>query len=220
MFYMLVCLVVMFYLMWRMFNTLKDRMEHPDDLTMLRPHARFTLILLLGSLGVLTPLWLTMFADSVSASSSTFAQYAGLAGGLILLVASLIRFLKSRAVMGLIMSLCGLALAGMYANSLLFVTNENTGLLNYAFMESVQKPKEPIDCPTGMMLIRLDKRDTASEWRCPKMIALLGSSSRPFVPWPDYTTGKSVSLTNAVRDMMDAAETNLEKAKAESAQKP
>ncbi|EOC0011695.1 hypothetical protein ACI0X9_003382 [Cronobacter turicensis] len=220
MLYMFLCIVVMGYLMWRIFSSFKDILAHHDDLPIERPHARFTMIMQAGTICVLMPVWMTIFSDSVSATSSTIAQYVGLAGALILLVASLLRFLKNRAIMGLVMSLTGLALAGLYANSLLFVADENTGLLNYAYLENVIKIKEPIDCESGMMVIRLEKRDTPSQWRCPKSIVLIGNSSHPFLPWPDYTTGKSVSLTNAVRDMMDVAENNLKKARSESDQKP
>ncbi|MBQ0600765.1 hypothetical protein J7S78_13285 [Klebsiella oxytoca] len=205
MLYMLSCLVIMVYLMHLMVTALKDRFDNLDESRVLRPGASTTLVTAGAVCLLLSPLYITMFQDSVSENVSLITQWAGLAGGLLLIGVYGWSFLKKRAFASGLISICGATLTFIFANSLLFVSPHNTGVLNFGFVSQMIKIND-VECESEMMAVNLADKKQPTEWRCPQGFVLLGMSSKPFMPWPTYTTGKSLELTDAIHTMMDSAQ--------------
>ncbi len=205
MLYMLSCLVIMVYLMYLMVTTLKDKFDNLDDSRVLRPGASTTLVTAGAVCLLLSPLYITMFQDSVSENVSLITQWAGLAGGLLLIGIYGWSFLNKRAFASGLISICGATLTFIFANSLLFVSPHNTGVLNFGFVSQMIKIND-VECESEMMAVNLADKKQPTEWRCPQGFVLLGMSSKPFMPWPTYTTGKSLELTDAIHTMMDSAQ--------------
>ncbi|EIZ1086013.1 hypothetical protein MPI44_004561 [Klebsiella oxytoca] len=205
MLYMLICLVIMVYVMYLMVTTLKDRIDNLDDDRVFRPGALTTFATIGAVILLLSPLYMTMLSDSLSQNTSLFTQWAGLAGGLLLIGVCGWSFLKKRAFSSGLISICGAILIFIFANSLLFVSSSNTGVLNFGFVSQMTKIND-VECESGMIAVNLAVKKQPTEWRCPQGFVLLGVSSKPFIPWPTYTTGKSLELTDAIHTMMDSAQ--------------
>ncbi|MEQ0217924.1 hypothetical protein ABLV18_27550 [Klebsiella sp. CN_Kp114] len=191
--------------MYLMVTTLKDKFDNLDDSRVLRPGASTTLVTAGAVCLLLSPLYITMFQDSVSENVSLITQWAGLAGGLLLIGIYGWSFLNKRAFASGLISICGATLTFIFANSLLFVSPHNTGVLNFGFVSQMIKIND-VECESEMMAVNLADKKQPTEWRCPQGFVLLGMSSKPFMPWPTYTTGKSLELTDAIHTMMDSAQ--------------
>ncbi|WP_243211076.1 hypothetical protein JQ760_028445 (plasmid) [Klebsiella pneumoniae] len=205
MLYMLTCLVIMVYLMYLMVTTLKDKLDNLDDDRVFRPGALTAFATIGAVMLVLSPLYMTMFSDSLSQNASLFTQWAGLAGGLLLIGVYGWSFLRKRGFSSGLISICGAILIYIFANSLLFVLPKNTGVLNFGFVSQMTQIND-VECESGIMAVNLADKNQPTEWRCPQGFVLLGMSSKPFIPWPTYTTGKSLELTDAIHTMMDSAQ--------------
>ncbi|SYF74472.1 hypothetical protein [Klebsiella pneumoniae] len=204
MLYMLTCLVIMVYVMYLMVTTLKDKLENLDDSRVFRPGALTTFATIGAVILLLSPLYMTMVSDSLSQNASLFTQWAGLAGGLLLVGVYGWLFLKRRTPASCVLSLCGALLAFMYLNSLFFVSSDNTGVLNFAYLNSIAEIKS-VQCDAGILVVKLADKGEPTEWRCPEYFAFMGNTSKPFLPWPSYTKGQSVELTTVLHTMIDSA---------------
>lgn len=169
-------------------------------------HQDRPMIVLIICMAIMMPVALSVFSVELPSWSGVAAQCSALAGGLIMLVWFFIRFLKTRSALALLFSLSGLSLTFIYADSVLFISAPGYGELNYEFLKESAHIDEGIDCPGGMMIIHLQKKDEASDWRCPKDVVYLGNTRHPLLPWPDYTSGKSVAITNGLQSLLEEAE--------------
>ncbi|MGJ0576935.1 hypothetical protein ACR71G_02150 [Xenorhabdus bovienii] len=147
---------------------------------------------------------MTILLDSPPDNVSLSLQWCGLAGSLIILGVHGWLFLKSRGVMACVVSMAGAIMIFIFADSLLFVAPKNTGVLNFGYLSAMTKISDA-QCDGEMMVVKLAEKNEPTEWRCPQGFALLGDTSKPFIPWPNYTTGKSVELTSAIYTLMDSA---------------
>ncbi|EDT6879166.1 hypothetical protein AIC90_004174 [Salmonella enterica subsp. enterica] len=62
-----------------------------------------------------------------------------------------------------------------------------------------------VECQQAALLVHYT-RGTPTEWRCPTSIMFMSETSRPFVPWPDYSQGRSQYLTTMIDVMTDRVE--------------
>lgn len=205
MLYMLACMVLMVCIMCLMVSTLKDKFENIDNSRTLKSWALSTFVTSGAVFLLLSPMFITLFRNSVSDNLSLFAQWAGLAGGLLLIGIYGWSFLRNRAFFPGLISICGATLVFIFANNLLFVSSHNAGVLNYGELSQMTKISD-VECKSQMMSVKLAEKNKPSEWRCPQGFVLLGMSSTPFIPWPTYTTGKSLELSEAIHTMMDGAQ--------------
>lgn len=90
----------------------------------------------------------------------------------------------------------------IYANSLIFISGSNTGLVAPFILGD--GGSNDVQCERDVLLIHYNKGGK-SDWRCPKSIMLMGDSAHPFVPWPDYRQGSSRYLTEALDALMEGA---------------
>ncbi|WP_426577265.1 hypothetical protein ACP179_03275 [Xenorhabdus stockiae] len=153
---------------------------------------------------ILSPLFATIFIDNPTHTMSLFLQGCGFTGGLILTGYYGWQFLKNRGIGSCVVSIAGTIMMFIYANSHLFVYPESVGILNSGYMFRAANIKD-IPCEKGMMLINLVEKNEPTEWRCPQNFVLMGNTSKPLLPWPSYTTGKSIELTTAIHTIMDNA---------------
>jgi len=77
-------------------------------------------------------------------------------------------------------------LAFIFAKSLWFVSHSDAAIASPVLLGEGEE-----DCDAPAVLVRYHP-DTPSDWRCPTGIVLMGESSHPFLPWPDYRQGKAV----------------------------
>lgn len=93
-------------------------------------------------------------------------------------------------------------MAFIYANSLIFISDSNTGLVASFILGD--GGSNDVQCERDVLLIHYNKGGK-SDWRCPKSIMLMGDTARPFIPWPDYHQGSSRHLTAAIDVLMQNA---------------
>ncbi|WP_426575634.1 hypothetical protein ACP179_01960 (plasmid) [Xenorhabdus stockiae] len=153
---------------------------------------------------IASPLLATIFIDALTDNMSLFLQWCGFTGGLILTGCYGWQFLKSRKISSWVPSISGAIMMFIYANSLLFVSQENVGVLNNGYIINITNIKD-VQCEKNMLLVNLAKKNEPTEWRCPQNLVILGNTSKPFLPWPSYTTGKSIELTAVIHTMLDNA---------------
>lgn len=93
-----------------------------------------------------------------------------------------------------------LLLTFIFANSLWFVSG--TGVVSPFVLGD--RENSDVNCPRETMLVHYN-RGGPSEWRCPTGMMLMAGTSRPFLPWPDYRSGRSQQLSDAISTIMDSA---------------
>lgn len=96
-------------------------------------------------------------------------------------------------------------LAFIFANSLWFVSHSDA-----AIASPVLPGEGEEDCDAPAVLVRYHP-DTLSDWRCPTGIVLMGESSHPFLPWPDYRQGKSRQMSDNISAIIKHAQGKSEK---------
>ncbi|WP_410517842.1 hypothetical protein QNH99_23405 (plasmid) [Pantoea allii] len=95
-----------------------------------------------------------------------------------------------------------LLLTFIFANSLWFVSGSGTGVVSPFVLG--ERENSDVNCPRETMLVHYN-RGAPSEWRCPTGMMLMAGMSRPFLPWPDYRSGRSQQLSDAISTIMDSA---------------
>lgn len=163
----------------------------------------FLTLALISPLAVtLSALDLTMSPDGL-ARLSLGSQWAGLLGAVGLSVFYTRRaWLATRRFWYCGTIVATLLLTFIFADSLWFVSGKGTGVVS-PFIIS-ERGNSDVDCPRSAMLLYY-VREAPSDWRCPKSLVLMGDSPRPFLPWPDYRSGRSQQLSDAVSALIDSA---------------
>ncbi|MCK0553260.1 hypothetical protein KFO32_09330 [Pantoea ananatis] len=96
-------------------------------------------------------------------------------------------------------------LAFIFANSLWFVSHSDAAIASPVLLGEGEE-----DCEAPAVLVRYHP-DTPSDWRCPTGIVLMGESSHPFLPWPDYRQGKSRQMSDNISALIKHAQGKSEK---------
>lgn len=205
MLYMVLCILFMGMSFQLMFRTVTEIGEGRFTGNRLEVLALAMLPLALGSpfLAGFYTLDRAMTLDQLSRASS-YAQWAGLAAAVILTVLYARRAWRASRrfwYSGLVVA--GALLTFIFADSLQFVSRQDAGVM--ATFVLAEGSGNDVDCPQPAMLIHYTK-GVPADWRCPKGIALMSDSSRPFVPWPDYHSGRSQHLTTVLDTLTDSAQ--------------
>lgn len=96
-------------------------------------------------------------------------------------------------------------LAFIFANSLWFVSHSDAAIASPVLLGEGEE-----DCDAPAVLVRYHP-DAPSDWRCPTGIVLMGESSHPFLPWPDYRQGKSRQMSDSINALIKHAQEESEK---------
>jgi len=96
-------------------------------------------------------------------------------------------------------------LAFIFAKSLWFVSHSDAAIASPVLLGEGEE-----DCDAPAVLVRYHP-DTPSDWRCPTGIVLMGESSHPFLPWPDYRQGKSRQMSDNINALIKNAQGKSEK---------
>jgi len=96
-------------------------------------------------------------------------------------------------------------LAFIFANSLWFVSHSDAAIASPVLLGEGEE-----DCDAPAVLVRYHP-DTPSDWRCPTGIVLMGESSHPFLPWPDYRQGKSRQMSDNINALIKNGQGKSEK---------
>ncbi|MGP2504100.1 hypothetical protein ACTUSN_22305 [Pantoea ananatis] len=96
-------------------------------------------------------------------------------------------------------------LAFIFANSLWFVSHRDAAIASPVLLGEGEE-----DCDAPAFLVRYHP-DEPSEWRCPTGVVLMGESSHPFLPWPDYRQGKSRQMSDNINALIKNAQGKSEK---------
>ena len=88
----------------------------------------------------------------------------------------------------------------IFSNSLWFVSQKDAAIASPVLLGAGEE-----DCDAQALLVRYHP-DAPSEWRCPTGIVLMGESSHPFLPWPDYRQGKSRQMTDNINALIKHAQ--------------
>ena len=91
-------------------------------------------------------------------------------------------------------------LAFVFANSLWFVSHSDAAIASPVLLGEGEE-----DCDAPAVLVRYHP-DAPSDWRCPTGIVLMGQSSHPFLPWPDYRQGKSRKMSDNISALIKHAQ--------------
>lgn len=89
-----------------------------------------------------------------------------------------------------------------YANNIIYVWPDNTGIVNITAIRTISEISD-INCNADYILVKYpDNPNVATEWRCPIDIIFFINSSKPFIPFPDYISGKSSELSRSLYNLM------------------
>ncbi|WP_273759713.1 hypothetical protein [Pantoea ananatis] len=91
-------------------------------------------------------------------------------------------------------------LAFIFSNSLWFVSYRDAAIASPVLLGEGEE-----DCDAPAVLVRY-RPDAPSDWRCPTGIVLMGESSHPFLPWPDYRQGKSRQMSDNINALIKHAQ--------------
>jgi len=91
-------------------------------------------------------------------------------------------------------------LAFIFSNSLWFVSQKDAAIASPVLLGEGEE-----DCDAPAVLVRYHP-DAPSDWRCPTGIVLMGESSHPFLPWPDYRQGKSRQMSDNISALIKHAQ--------------
>ena len=153
----------------------------------------------------------TMSVDAMS-RLSLVSQWAGLLAAVCFCVLFIRRaWLATRRFWYCGAIVATLLLTFIFADSLWFVSGSGTGVVSPFILG--ERRNSDVDCTRSAMLLHY-VRGAPSDWRCPKNVVLMGDSPHPFLPWPDYRSGSSQQLSDAVSALMDSARS------AQGSQKP
>ncbi|EOY2735197.1 hypothetical protein ACP3BQ_005252 [Klebsiella pneumoniae] len=163
---------------------------------------------ILLSLALVSPLLVTFYTlgrpVSMDALSrlSVGAQWAGTAGGVLLGVLYGYRAWKQGRFWYTGAAIASVVIAIIFANSLLFVSRPDTGVV--ATFVLGNDDSNDVQCKHWALLVHYNK-GTPTEWRCPTSILFMSETSKPFLPWPDYHSGRSQHLTETLDLITDNA---------------
>lgn len=104
-----------------------------------------------------------------------------------------------------------LLLTFIFANSLWFISGKGVGVVSPFVLG--ERGNSDVNCSRETMLVHYI-RGAPSDWRCPTGMMLMAGTSRPFLPWPDYRSGQSQQLSDAISTIVDSAHS------AQGSQKP
>ncbi|WP_367144230.1 hypothetical protein [Pantoea stewartii] len=96
-------------------------------------------------------------------------------------------------------------LAFIFSNSLWFVSQKDAAIASPVLLGEGEE-----DCEAPALLVRYHP-DAPSDWRCPTGVELMGESSHPFLPWPDYRQGKSRQMSDNINALIKNAQGKTEK---------
>ncbi len=202
---MLYMLCVLFAMFFAMFNVVKLILKPNNTENLNFKQDTFLAVFTLSfTFMIVLPFYGTMMLDAPTDRTSLILQWTGFSGALLILIVHGWVFLKRRKASSCAISLCAALLAFMYLNSLLFVSSDKSGLLNFEYLNSIVEIPS-VQCDAGMLVVKLADKGEPTEWRCPKNFVLMGDTSKPFVPWTSYTKGESLELTTAIHTMIDSA---------------
>ncbi len=155
-------------------------------------------------------------SEQIDQSSSNLPVWLYLAGGLYLLfgAALLLRNAvkeKTLGQIGTILNIQILLWVGLYsifaAYDHLKFADEHFGIMSTRLIE-IGGVKD-VTCEQDLMLVNFTEgQATPMQWRCPTGFSLLNKTNRPFVPWPNYSEGKSEQLAAAMNKIMTEAKAN------------
>ena len=91
-------------------------------------------------------------------------------------------------------------LAFIFSNSLWFVSQKDAAIASPVLLGEGEE-----DCDAQAVLVRYHP-DAPSDWRCPTGVVLMGESSHPFLPWPDYRQGKSRQMSDNISALIKHAQ--------------
>lgn len=97
-------------------------------------------------------------------------------------------------------------LAFIFSNSLWFVSHKDAAIASPVLLGEDSEE----DCAAPAFLVRYHP-DSPSDWRCPTGIVLMGESSHPFLPWPDYRQGKSRQISENINALIKNVQEKSEK---------
>ncbi|PKC36104.1 hypothetical protein V462_11115 [Pantoea ananatis 15320] len=96
-------------------------------------------------------------------------------------------------------------LAFIFSNILWFVSHRDAAIVSPMLLGEGEE-----DCDAPAVLVRYHP-DVPSDWRCPTGVVLMGESSHPFLPWPDYRQGKSRQMSENINALIKNAQEKSEK---------
>lgn len=152
--------------------------------------------------------WMVTVGEAMSSNPQGETQsqamkimYGGCISSLVLAGLYLFRGVKEKGKQSFInagLVLCSLVVAFIFYDSAAFNSDKN-GLMDIGLARGMDGN---IECGFGGIAFKY-VTNGESEWRCPKSIVLMQGSNKFFIPWPDYTKGRSEDLTRGI-DMLTA----------------
>jgi len=130
-------------------------------------------------------------------SVAQMVMYGGFLCSLLLAGLYLFRGVKEKGKQSFInagLVLCSLVVAFIFYDNAAYNRGEN-GVMDVGLAKSMDRN---IECGFGGIAFKY-VANGESEWRCPKSIVLMQDSNKFFIPWPDYTQGRSEDLTRGIK---------------------
>lgn len=167
---------------------------------------RLTALAAIPATAALAYPWMVTAGEAMNSNPQAVTQfkamkimYGGCISSLVLAGLYLFRGVKEKGKQSFInagLVLCSLVVAFIFYDSAAFNSDKN-GLMDIGLARGMDGN---IECGLGGIAFKYVPGGE-SEWRCPKSIVLMQGSNKFFIPWPDYTTGRSEDLTRGI-DML------------------
>jgi hypothetical protein len=139
-----------------------------------------------------------------------------LIGCVILTITSLWGYYKKFRVAAMFCAITSLIAGASAADYLHFTYNRAmAGNVNFDIFRDMVTD---VNCTTGMMIIQWDEKETTPiSYRCATSRTFGFMGSQPvFIPWPDYQSGTSMKLSQALSMALKEAKMHTESSKSES----
>jgi len=213
MWYSIACTLIVFFAFWRFNrNTAlafggSSKAEGVDWKRMAGAFLLFIVPAFLTIAPVITTIidtrhWLR---SEVLPSKGTISVVISLIGGACVLIVALgsairHRFKPSFWFKGwlLLSTLSAIVIMVATIEQLSFVGGTNVSSVDFNYVKPLVKD---MHCASDVLLVHWKYGDTAVTYRCPTRLMFNNFSERPFMPWPDYTEGKSTDLAEVLNNM-------------------
>lgn len=203
--------------------TYKTTTQHfKEDKNYARNVVRNGFFLIAAFFLISAPFFNTMWqanSQGVSTQTNDFSVWLLLVGGVVLLVACVTEFKAEKRNkrlnnLGSIITIQIYLWVGLYsayaAIDHLTFADKNFGVMSTQLIKIGHV--DDVICDKPLVFINfIEGEHTPLKWRCPEFFVLNGLSSKPFLPWPNYTQGESQKMADALYQFVSEARENTQK---------
>lgn len=155
-------------------------------------------------------------SESVSTETNDYSVWLLLLGGVVLLIGGVLVFIAQKRhnklnKIGSIITIQIYLWVRLYSTYAaidhLTFADKNFGIMSTQLIKMGNV--EDVICDKPLVFVNfIEGERQPLKWRCPEFFVLNGLSSKPFVPWPNYSEGESQKMANYLNQVVMDAKNN------------